>query len=80
MEATHALDSVRAKLDATFGKALSLMILATASNSTGCMTAQPSHDEFLALVEAVARDDRVIAMWGVAGAADALSDWQRLVL
>ncbi len=56
------------------------MILATASNSTGCMTAQPSHDEFLALVEAVARDDRVIAMWGVAGAADALSDWQRLVL
>jgi hypothetical protein len=79
MEAHQALDQLRARLEGSFGKALSMLILAACSNSTGVSTIGLRNEEFLRLAEAVCRDKRVIDMWGVAGAQDAAQQWRSLV-
>lgn len=79
MDCTAALEGVRSKLEGTFGKALALMIVAAASNAIGCPTVGLTSEQFVRLAEAIAADDRVVSMWGAAGAADALADWKRAV-
>lgn len=79
MDCGSALDALRSRLEATFGKALAMMIIASASNEAGCSTVSITPPEFQRLAEAVATDSRVVDMWGAAGAADALSSWRQLV-
>lgn len=79
MESQSAVDAVRAKLEATFGKAMAMMIMASASNVAGVPTAGITNQEFLLLADAVCRDQRVIDMWGSAAAADTAVEWKRLV-
>lgn len=78
MEVLAALDHVRRKLEDSFGKAMAMMILAAASNSTNVSTVSMSGDEFRLLIEEVCKDDRVRAMWGAAGADDAALQWKSL--
>ncbi len=79
MNAAAALDQLRTKLEATFGKGMAVMILASASNAAGVSTIGITEADFIKLAEAVAADQRVIDMWGVAGAADAVTQWRQLV-
>jgi translation initiation factor 2 alpha subunit (eIF-2alpha) len=78
VDVTNALDQMRRKLEASFGKAMAMMILAAASNSANVSTVAVSAEEFRRLVEVVSRDQRVIDMWGAAGAADAAAQWSGL--
>ncbi len=79
MDSITALDQLRGKLESSFGKALAMMIMASASNAAGVTTVGLSNDEFLRLADAVSRDQRVVDMWGAAGAADAAEQWRTLV-
>lgn len=79
MECQGALDQLRAKLESSFGKAMAMMILASASNQIGVSTVGMNNAEFSRLADAVCRDQRVIDMWGQAGAADAATQWRQLV-
>lgn len=79
MDASAALDQLRAKLEATFGKGMAVMILASASNTAGVSTIGITESDFVKLAEAVAADQRVVDMWGAAGAADAYTQWRQLV-
>jgi len=79
MEGAAALEQLRAKLEASFGKALAMMILASASNASGVTTVGLSTSDFLRLSDALCKDQRVVDMWGAAGAADAATEWRRLV-
>lgn len=80
MECQAAFEQhVRAKLESSFGKAVAMLILASASNSSGTTTVGLECDTFLKLCEAIAKDQRVVDMWGSSGAADALSQWRTLV-
>ncbi len=79
MDAQSAFDQhVRTKLEATFGKALAMLIVASASNSTNASPVSLDRSSYLTLCEAIARDQRVQDMWGTSGASDALRDWQAL--
>lgn len=79
MDAPKALDQLRARLEGSFGKALSMLILASCCNSAGVSMVGINEDEFRRLAETVGRDQRVIDMWGAAGAADAASQWRAMV-
>lgn len=78
MDTSDALNRVREKLEASFGKALAMMIVASSSNVAGVPTMGMTRDQFLAFAEAVAHDQRVIDMWGASGAGDALIQWKQL--
>lgn len=79
MEVQAAFDEhVRLKLESSFGKAVAMLILATASNVAGTTTMGIERDGYMRLCEAIARDQRVVDMWGASGAADTLSQWKRL--
>ena len=79
MEATNALEHMRARLEGSFGKAVSMLILASCSNQTGVSLIGITPDGFTRLSEAVCRDQRVVDMWGAAGASDAGAQWRQLV-
>jgi len=79
VEASAALERMRERLDMTFGRALTQLILASASNKAGCATIGLSDDEFTRLAEAVCTDQRVVDMWGEAGANDALRTWREML-
>lgn len=79
MECGQAMDQLRAKLESSFGKAMAMMILMSASNQIGVSTVALSNEEFVRLADAVCRDQRVIDMWGQAGASDAATQWRQLV-
>lgn len=79
MDAPQALDQLRARLEGSFGKALSMLILASCCNNTGVSMVGISCDEFRRLAESVGHDQRVVDMWGAAGAQDAASQWRALV-
>ncbi len=72
-------EHVRGKLESSFGKAVAMLILASASNSTGVSTMGIEEYEYERLCEAIAKDQRVIDMWGVSGAQDALEQWKSAV-
>ena len=79
MDAPSALEQVRSRLEGSFGKALSMLILASCCNVAGVSMVGIGADEFRRLADAVARDQRVVDMWGAAGAADAALQWRVLV-
>lgn len=80
MEAANAFDRVRDRLEASFGKGMTMMIIASASNAAGVATVGMDPDSFIRLADAISRDQRVVDMWGSAAAADALVEWRRCVL
>ena len=79
MDTAAAVDKIREKLEASFGKAMTMMIMASASNATGTSTFGMSDGQYAQFVECVCRDQRVVDMWGARGAGDALSQWKALV-
>lgn len=79
VECAAAMDQLRGKLESSFGKAMAMMILASASNAIGTPTVGISDSDFVRLAEEVCRDQRVVDMWGAAGASDAASQWRQLV-
>jgi hypothetical protein len=80
VEAPQALDQVRARLEGSFGKAVSMLILASCSNSAGVSLVGITNDEFTRLADVLCKDQRVVDMWGSAGAADAATQWRSLVV
>jgi len=77
MEYQEAFEQhVRAKLESSFGKAVAMLILASASNSTGASMIGIDANDYTKLCEAVAKDQRVLDMWGASGARDALRQWR----
>jgi hypothetical protein len=80
MSPREAVDRhIRQRLEDTFGKAVATMIIASASNTSGAQTFDPSVDDFMKLATAVCKDSRVLDMWGQAGAGDALDGYKDLV-
>jgi len=80
MDPKLALDTVvRPKLEDTFGKSVAMLIIMTATASAGVPTVNLSKDDYLALVRALVKDERVTNMWGSAGAQSQLSQWEREV-
>lgn len=74
-----AMATLREKLESTFGKAVAMMILASASNTAQVPTTGLSDSEFQRLVDATCRDQRVLDMWGNAEAADVSNQLKQLV-
>jgi hypothetical protein len=79
VDAKDALDHVRTRLEGSFGKALAMLIMASSCNAAGVSMVGIDVDQYKRLVDAVAKDSRVIDMWGSAGAADAATQWRGLV-
>ncbi len=79
MDASAALDALRSRLEASFGKAMAMMVLMSASNASATSLVGITESEFSRLAEAVGRDQRVIDMWGTVGASEATSEWKALV-
>jgi hypothetical protein len=79
MDCQQAVDQLRSKLEASFGKAMTMMIVASASNAVGASTMSLTPEQFVQLADAVCRDQRVVGMWGAAGAADVAAQWRQLV-
>jgi UDP:flavonoid glycosyltransferase YjiC (YdhE family) len=79
VDAPNALEQLRGKLEGSFGKALSMLILASCCNVAGVSLVGITDEEFRRLVEAVGHDQRVVDMWGAAGAADAANQWRELL-
>lgn len=69
---------VRQRLEDSFGKALATLIIMSASNAANMPIIDPSRDDFMRFVDAVARDQRVVDMWGVAGASGAAEAWRQM--
>ena len=76
MDAPDALIQLRERLEGSFGKALAMLILASCCNNTGVSMVGITPEQFRRLADAVARDQRVVDMWGSAGAQDAASQWR----
>jgi hypothetical protein len=80
-EVRDVLDEhVTRKLEDSFGKAVALMIMASASNQAGVMsTVDLDASGYQRLIEAICSDDRVVGMWGRAGTEATLGIWRGLV-
>jgi hypothetical protein len=72
-------DHVRSKLEDSFGKAVAMLIVASATTSANVPTADLTIGEYHRLVEAICCDQRVVDMWGDAGVQQARQEWERLV-
>ncbi|MDZ4169881.1 MAG: hypothetical protein U1E26_09520 [Coriobacteriia bacterium] len=79
MEASGALAQLRGRLEDSFGRGLATMIIASASNAADVSTIGIDATGFVRLAEKVSADQRVVDMWGTAGASDALAQWRQLV-
>jgi hypothetical protein len=80
MTAKEAIDQhLKRRLDDTFGLAVAMMIIASASASSGAKVFDPDVEDFMKLANAVCRDQRVLDMWGHAGAEDALNQYKSMV-
>ena len=79
MDTQRALEQLRGRLETSFGKALAMLILASACNDADVSMVGLTPDQYGRLVEAVSRDQRVVDMWGTAGAADVAAQWRELV-
>jgi hypothetical protein len=80
MQVRDALEQhVRRRLEDTFGKAVAMLIWATAHGASGISSIDPDRDGYLRFVQAVCADQRVIDLWGRAGADSTLRQWRELV-
>lgn len=69
---------VRRRLEESFGKAMAMMIMASATTAAHTPVMGFAREDYKRLVEAVCCDQRVVDMWGAAGAADARREWMLL--
>lgn len=72
-------EHVRPGLEDTFGKAVAMLIMISASNASGMPLISPTKDGYLRFIKAVTDDQRVRDMWGVGGCTDHLVRWSALV-
>jgi len=72
-------EHVKRKLEDTFGRAVAMLIVMSATTSAGVPTIELTDTQFRRLCEAICADPRVVDMWGQSGAMAQLSDWERLV-
>jgi hypothetical protein len=80
MTPKEAIDQhLKRRLDDTFGAAVATMIIASASNAAGASVFDPGVEDFVKLATAVCCDQRVLDMWGHAGAQDALDQFKGMV-
>ncbi len=70
---------VRARLETSFGKAVAMLILASASNQCNVSLSAVDEGAYERLCETIAADQRVIDMWGSAGADETLKAWKKAV-
>ncbi len=70
--------SVRRRLADSFGAAVTMLIMASATRAAGVPVMELSREDYLALVEAICGDQRVVDMWGAAGTASAHREWSAL--
>lgn len=71
-------EHVRGKLEDSFGKAVAMMIFASATTSAGVPIIEPGREDYMRLVEAICADPRVVDMWGRTGAQDTARSWRSL--
>ena len=67
---------VKTRLETSFGAAVAMLILATASNESGASMSALDQTSYMELCEAVGTDQRVVDMWGSSGAEEALRQWK----
>ena len=67
------------RLEDSFGKAVALLIIASATSTAKVPTGELSAGEYQRLVEAICGDARILDMWGEAGAEQAREQWVNLV-
>lgn len=80
MEIRDALTlHVRKRLEDSFGKAVAMLIWASADRTSGISSLDPDRDGYIRFVEAICCDQRVIDMWGKSGADHTLVQWKTLV-
>ena len=72
-------EHVRPRLEDTFGKAVAMLIMISASNAVGMPLISPTKEGYLKFVKAVVEDQRVRDMWGVSGCTDQLVRWSSIV-
>ena len=72
-------DHVKQRLEDSFGKAVAMMIFASATRTAGVPTADLNSAECRRLIDAICCDQRVLDMWGDTGAEHALADWEKLL-
>lgn len=79
MEYKELVDShVRRRLEDSFGKAVAVLILASATRTSACSIMEPDREGYLRLIDAVCKDGRVIDMWGRSGTETTLAQWRGL--
>ncbi|GAB4280487.1 MAG: hypothetical protein Kow0056_14940 [Coriobacteriia bacterium] len=79
-EVSTALEEhVKRRLEDTFGKAVAMLILASATSAAKVPTADLTAGEYRRLVDAICCDQRVLDMWGEDGAESARQEWLALV-
>ena len=76
---TAITDHVLARLEDSFGKAVAMLIMMSATTSAKLPTSELSVGEYMRLVDAICCDTRVVAMWGEAGVAQARSQWESIL-
>ncbi|RJQ55976.1 MAG: hypothetical protein C4521_01255 [Actinobacteria bacterium] len=80
MDPKQALETVvRPKLEDSFGKAVAMLIIMSATSAARVPITELNRQQYLALVRALAQDERVLKMWGSSGTAGQLAQWEREV-
>ena len=80
MRPSDALNHIVSRqLVEAFGKGLGARIIFAARDASGAPVVGLNNEAYAALVEAIAKDDRVRQMWGDFGSRSRLSEWKRLV-
>ncbi len=69
---------VRTRLESSFGKAVAMLIVASASNASGANTMGMDATGYEKLCKAITSDQRVVDMWGASGAEEALRQWNSM--
>jgi hypothetical protein len=72
-------EHVMRKLEDSFGKAVAMMIFASAIRAAGVPTGELTVGEYRRLVGAICCDQRCIDMWGDAAAEETRVQWEKLV-
>jgi hypothetical protein len=80
MSVDEAVDQhVVQRLEDTFGKAVTMLIVASATRESGVPTSGLNANDFRKFVDAVCSDQRVVDMWGAAEAEAQRQMWCTLV-
>jgi hypothetical protein len=79
MDLKAAIDTqVRRRLEDSFGKAMAMMIWASATNKSGMSVHEPDSESFVRHVDAICSDPRCQDMWGKASCEANRTYWKSL--